>query len=811
MTKKIKVKVKNSAQNKSQPSDISDVVYPDIVQKKENKLSQKVLKNQFSTQVNQSKEEERKNIEKEVINKQSSLNDILKNKIEEVQKDQSEKKELKPISGEEGRLKREDREEKNKEFKKYYRDYKGNFKKNYKEKVQKREIQKSEHNENPQSIEEDAKVEEKKKSEIEVSEKRSDTVRRIYHHKVQKKEIDEDSEDSYEYKEKNKKQLKELENEKIFDKKQKKSKESSKPIIPSVPREIAITENIQVSELAKKLNVKPGDVIAKLMQMGEMVTINQVLDADIASIVAGEFGAEVKVVSLYEETLIKEDNDLAEDREPRPPVVTIMGHVDHGKTKLLDTIRKSNVAEKEEGAITQHIGAYQVVTSKGRITFLDTPGHEAFTAMRARGASITDIVVLVVAADDGVKEQTVEAIRHAQDAKVPIIVAINKIDLPTANPERVKQELVQYGLQPEEWGGDTIYCEISAKNNIGIDNLLEMILLQAEILELRGNPKVKPVGRVIESRKDPGKGPVASILVQKGSLKEGMPFVVGIYAGKVRAMFNDLGKRIIEAPPATPVEIIGIEDVPEPGDPFHVVESEKEAREIASKRQYYKQISVVKKSHPSWKDLDSWTKENKEIKVIIKADVHGSVEAIKEGLIKLSNEDLKVNVVYASTGPITESDVNLAIASNALIVAFQVRATQGAQLLAEQNNIEIRYFSIIYKLLEEIEKALKGMLEPLYQEVITGEAEVRQVFRISKVGNVAGCMVKKGKIHRNDRLRIIRDGIVIYEGELNQLKRFKDDVSEVAEGYECGMSIAGYNDIKEGDVFEFYKIEEVKK
>lgn len=637
-----------------------------------------------------------------------------------------------------------------------------------------------------------------KTKEIPKSEKK-ESVKKFFHHKIQK-----DAEI--------KKQNKEKENERIFDKKEnQKKKETNKPVVQSIPKEITITESIQVSELAKKLNVKATDVIAKLMKLGEMVTINQVIDSDTAILVASEFGADVKVVSLYEETIIKEEEDKVEDRVTRPPVVTIMGHVDHGKTKLLDTIRKSNIAEKEAGAITQHIGAYQVTTPKGKITFLDTPGHEAFTAMRARGASITDIVVLVVAADDGVKEQTIEAVKHAQAANVPIIVAINKIDLPTANPEKVKKELVQYGLQPEEWGGDTIYCEISAKNNIGIDHLLEMILLQAEILELKANPKVKPVGTVIESKKDPGKGPVATILIQKGTLKEGMNFVVGIYSGKVRAMFNDLGQRVQEVPPSTPVEIIGLENVPEPGDPFHVVESEKEAREIASKRQYYKQISQSKKKQPSWKDLDSWTKEHKELRVIIKADVHGSVEAIRDGLLKLSNEEVKVNVIYAATGPITESDVNLAIASNALIVAFQIRATSGALELAEKNNIDIRYYSIIYNLLEDIEKALKGMLEPQYKEEISGEAEIRQVFKISKVGNVAGCMVKKGKISRNDKLRIIRNGIVIYEGEIEQLKRFKEDISEVAEGYECGISIKGYNDIKEGDIIEFYKIVEVQK
>ena len=631
--------------------------------------------------------------------------------------------------------------------------------------------------------------------------------KKFYHHKPSYKEI------VLEVEGKTKKHQKEIESELLYSKKEShvKKKEPPKPVTPTTPKEITITESIQVAELAKKLNVKPNDLIKKLISLGVMATINQVLDADTASILAAEYGTEVKVVSLYEETVIKEDEDKPEDRVPRPPVVTIMGHVDHGKTKLLDTIRKSNVAQKEAGAITQHIGAYQVSTPKGKITFLDTPGHEAFTAMRARGASVTDIVVLVVAADDGVKEQTVEAIKHAQAANVPIIVAINKIDLPTANPERVKQELVQYGLQPEEWGGETIYCEISAKNNIGIDNLLDMILIQAELLELKANPKVKPVGRVLESKKDPGKGPVATVLVQKGTLREGMPFVVGVYAGKVRAMFDDLGRRIKEAGPSTPVEITGIDDVPEPGDPFHVVESEKEAKEIASKRQFYKQITQAKRKHPSLKDLEEWTKEHKELNIIIKADVHGSVEAIRDGLLKLSTDDLKVNIIYAAAGPITESDVNLAMASNAIIVAFQVRASSKAQELAEQNQVEIKYYSIIYNLIEDIEKALKGLLEPKYEEVITGEAEVRQVFRISKVGNVAGCMVKKGKITRSDKIRLIRDGVVIYDGEINQLKRFKEDVAEVAEGYECGLSIKGYNDIKEGDIIESYKIVEVQQ
>ncbi|PKL33352.1 MAG: translation initiation factor IF-2 [Spirochaetae bacterium HGW-Spirochaetae-10] len=580
----------------------------------------------------------------------------------------------------------------------------------------------------------------------------------------------------------------------------------------TVPTSIDILESIQVGELAKKLNLKPGDVIGRLMKMGEMVTINKVIDAETAALVATEFGCEVRVVSLYDETIIKEEEDLAEAMVRRPPVVTIMGHVDHGKTRLLDTIRSTNVIDTEAGAITQHIGAYQVETPQGRITFLDTPGHEAFTAMRARGASVTDIVILVVAADDGVKEQTVEAITHAKEANVPIIVAVNKIDLPNANPDKVKQALVAHGLQPEDWGGTTVFCEISAKNNIGIEHLLEMVLLQAELLDLKANPTVKAVGRVVEARVDPGKGPVATVLVQKGTLREGDPFVVGVYSGRVRAMFDDFNHRLKEAGPATPVEITGLDGVPGSGDPFHVLETEKEAREFASVRQHYKQITEAsQRAQPSLRTLDNWMASHKEIKVIVKGDVHGSVEAIRDGLLKLSDDEVKVRVIYAATGGITESDVTLAAASEALILGFQVRASVSATDLAEKNGVDIRYYSIIYALLEDVKKAMTGMLEPTYEEERTGDIEIRQVFKISKIGNVAGCMVKRGKVHRSNKIRLVRNGVVIHEGELSALKRFKDDVAEVAEGYECGLSIKGFNDIQEGDIVEAYKIVEVSR
>ena len=580
----------------------------------------------------------------------------------------------------------------------------------------------------------------------------------------------------------------------------------------TVPKSIEIMESIQVGELAKKLNLKPGDVISKLMKMGEMVTINKTIDADTATLLATEYGCETKVVSLYDGTLIEEETDDSSLHVKRPPVVTIMGHVDHGKTKLLDTIRKSNVIDTEAGAITQHIGAYQVNIPQGKITFLDTPGHEAFTAMRARGAAVTDIVVIVVAADDGVKDQTLEAITHAKEADIPIIVAVNKIDLPAANVDKVKQELSGHGLQPEEWGGTTIFCEISAKENIGIDHLLEMILLQADVLELKANAGLRAVGRVVEAKIDPGKGPVATVLVQKGTLSEGDPYVVGVFSGRVRTLLDDLGHRIEKAGPATPVEITGIDGVPLAGDPFQVVESEKYGREIADKRQHYKQITdAVERVQPSLGDLQSWISDHKELKIIIKADVQGSVEAIKDGLLKLSTDDVKVRVIYAATGAISESDVTLASASNALIIGFQVRATPRASDLAESNHVEIKYYSIIYEVIEEVHAAMEGMLEPDKVEEITGRVEVRQIFKISRIGIVAGCMVIKGKIKKSHKLRVIRNSVVVYTGSLKSLRREKDEVQEINEGFECGMSVDGYNDIQVGDIFEFFEIKEVAR
>ncbi len=579
-----------------------------------------------------------------------------------------------------------------------------------------------------------------------------------------------------------------------------------------VPRKIDIMESIQVGELAKKLNLRPNEVIGRLMRMGEMVTINKTIDSETATLLAAEYNCEANVVSLYDETIVKEEEVKIENLCSRPPVVTIMGHVDHGKTQLLDTIRRSNVIDNEAGAITQHIGAYQVVTQRGKITFLDTPGHEAFSAMRARGAAVTDIVILVVAADDGVKQQTQEAIAHARDAKVPILVAINKIDLPDIDTEKVKKELSQHGLSPEAWGGDTVFCEVSAKENQGIDQLLEMILLQADLLNLQADPNLRAKGHVIEAKIDPGKGPVATVLVQAGVLREGDPYVVGIYSGRIRAMHNDQGVRIKEALPATPVEITGIDKVPAAGDPFQVVESEKYGREIALKRQHYQHITTSAQRSKLASGTNLWGEQgHKEFYVIIKADVQGSVEAIKDGLLRLSTDDVKVQVVHGATGAISESDVNLASASCAMIIGFQVRATPRVTELAEYNNVKIKYYSIIYDLIQNVRQIMEGMLEPDQIEEIVAKVDIRQVFKISRLGSVAGCMILSGSIRRNHPVRVIRDGVVIHTGNIRSLRRVKDDVTEVAEGYECGIALESFNDMREGDQLESFQIKEVAR
>ncbi|HQK33852.1 MAG TPA: translation initiation factor IF-2 [Spirochaetales bacterium] len=581
-----------------------------------------------------------------------------------------------------------------------------------------------------------------------------------------------------------------------------------------VPKSIEIMEAITVADLARKMNLKPNELIGKLMSMGYMATINQQIDAETATILASEYGCDVHIISLYEETLIEKVADRPEDLKPRPPIVTVMGHVDHGKTKLLDAIRKTNVVAGEYGGITQHIGAYQVETPRGKITFLDTPGHAAFAEMRARGSQITDIVILVVAADDGVMPQTLEALDHAKAAEVPIIVAINKIDLPEANPDRIKTQLSDHGLVPEEWGGQTMYFEISALQKKGIDELLEGVLLTAEVMELKANYSCPAVAKVVESRIDQGRGIVATLIIEKGTLRVGDSFVAGIYPGRVRAIFNDKGIKIEEATPSMPVEVIGFEGIPNAGDPFEVVENEKVARAYSLKRQELKRFEETRALKKISLDnlYDTISEGNvKELKVIIKADVHGSVEALKNALVKLSTDEIRLNVIHASAGAINETDVNLASASNAIIIGFNVRPTPKAKELADQEKVEIRKYNIIYKAIEEIQLAMEGMLAPEMKEVELGTVEIRTIFKVPKVGTIGGCYVVSGIIKRTANVRLIRDGIVIYDGKLASLKRFKDDAKEVAAGFECGLSLENWNDLKEGDMLEVYEIQEISR
>ncbi|NCU16490.1 translation initiation factor IF-2 [Pallidibacillus pasinlerensis] len=581
-----------------------------------------------------------------------------------------------------------------------------------------------------------------------------------------------------------------------------------------LPKKITFTDSLTVAELAKKLHREPSELIKKLFMLGVMATINQDLDKDAIELIAGEYGVEVEEkVSIDAsdlESFITEDNP--DELSERPPVVTIMGHVDHGKTTLLDSIRQSKVTQGEAGGITQHIGAYQVETEGKKITFLDTPGHAAFTTMRARGAKVTDITILVVAADDGVMPQTVEAINHAKAAEVPIIVAVNKIDKPTANPDRVMQELTEHGLIAEDWGGDTIFVPISALTGEGIDQLLEMVLLVAEMEELKANPNRNAYGTVIEAKLDKGRGSVATLLVQNGTLKVGDPIVVGNTFGRVRAMVNDLGRRVKEAGPSTPVEITGLHEVPQAGDRFVVFDDEKTARQIGEARaQKALQETRSESARVSLDTLFEQMKQGdiKELNIIVKADVQGTVEALTASLQKIDVEGVKVNIIHNGVGAITESDIILATASNAIIIGFNVRPTPNAKSMAEQENVDIRLHRIIYKAIEEIEQAMKGLLDPEYEEKVIGQVEVRQTFKVSKVGTIAGSYVTDGKITRDSSVRLIRDGIVIFEGEIDTLKRYKDDVKEVAQGYECGITIKNFNDIKEGDIIEAYIMEEV--
>lgn len=582
----------------------------------------------------------------------------------------------------------------------------------------------------------------------------------------------------------------------------------------AVPKEISIMESITVSDLAKKMNLKASDIIAKLMSLGTMVSINQAIDADTASIVASEYNCQVNVISLYEETLIESEDIASGEYVQRPPVVTIMGHVDHGKTTLLDALRKSEVAGSEFGGITQHIGAYQVHTEDGHhITFLDTPGHEAFSLMRARGAQVTDLIILIVAADDGVMPQTVEAIRHAKEAKVPIIVAITKMDTAGANPDRVKQQLSEHDLMPADWGGSTSYAEVSAFTKQGLPELLETIVLETEIMELKAPITGRAEGKVIESRVDQGRGIVATILIERGTLSIGDAYVAGIYSGRVRAMFNEYGERLEKATPATPVEIIGLSGTPLAGDPFQVTENEKIARVYGQKRQELKKQEANKGTKVTLDNLYQQIRDNEmqELKVIIKGDVFGSVEALQQSLEKLSTPDIRLTCIHAAAGAIIESDIALAAASSAIIIGFHVRPTAKAQLLAEQEKVDIRKYSIIYDVVDDIKTAMEGMLSPDTEEHNIGELEVRAIFKTSNVGIIAGCMVQKGSISRKNKVRVFRDNVEIHYGKLSSLKRFKDDAKEVKEGFECGLTIDSFENLQVGDKIEVIELREVAK
>jgi translation initiation factor IF-2 len=583
-----------------------------------------------------------------------------------------------------------------------------------------------------------------------------------------------------------------------------------------LPSKITYTDSLTVAELAKKLHREPSEIIKKLFMLGVIATINQVLEEDAIELIASEYGVEVEKQESVDITDLEVyfTPDEEDQLEERPPVVTIMGHVDHGKTTLLDSIRNTKVTEGEAGGITQHIGAYQVMVNGKKITFLDTPGHAAFTTMRARGAQVTDITVLVVAADDGVMPQTIEAINHAKAANVPIIVAVNKMDKPTANPDRVMQELTEHGLVPEDWGGDTIFVPISALKGEGIDNLLEMILLVSEVEELKANPNRNALGTVIEAQLDKGRGPVATLLVQNGTLRVGDPIVVGNTFGRVRAMVNDLGRRVKEAGPSMPVEITGLNEVPQAGDRFVVFDDEKTARQVGEARaQIAIQAQRNEKTRVSLDTLFEQMKqgEMKELNVIIKADVQGSVEALAAALQKIEVEGVNIKIIHTAVGAINESDITLAAASNAIIIGFNVRPDANAKRAAEAEKVDIRLHRIIYKVIEEIESAMKGMLDPEYEEKVIGQAEVRQTFKVSRIGTIAGSYVTEGKITRDSGIRLIRDGVVVFEGEIDTLKRYKDDVREVSQGYECGITIKNFNDIKEGDIIEAFIMEEVER
>lgn len=612
---------------------------------------------------------------------------------------------------------------------------------------------------------------------------------------------------------KNKKQ----QNKKNNGKQNKKQQRDSQPEVKEIPAKITYQDGITVGELAEKINVDSSEIVKKLFLLGIMANINQSLDEETLELIVDDYGVEIeKEIVINEEDLsiYFDDEEDDEDAIERPAVVTIMGHVDHGKTTLLDSIRHTKVTAGEAGGITQHIGAYQIENDGKKITFLDTPGHAAFTTMRARGAQVTDITILVVAADDGVMPQTIEAINHAKEANVPTIVAVNKVDKPTANPDRVMQELTEYGLVPEDWGGDTIFVPLSALSGDGIDSLLEMIVLVSEVQELKANPDKRAVGTVIEAELDKSRGPSASLLVQNGTLNVGDSIVVGNTYGRIRAMVNDLGQRIKSAGPSTPVEITGINDVPQAGDRFVIFSDEKQARRIGEARHEENILQQRQESkNVSLDNLFEQMKqgEMKDLNVIIKGDVQGSVEALAASLMKIDVEGVNVRIIHTAVGAINESDVTLANASNGIIIGFNVRPDTGAKRSAEAENVDMRLHRVIYTVIEEIESAMKGMLDPEFEEQVIGQAEVRQTFKVSKVGTIAGSYVTDGKITQNAGVRVIRDGVVQFEGELDTLKRYKDDVKEVAQGYECGITIEKYNDLKEGDIIEAYEMVEIKR
>ncbi|MGW8208172.1 MAG: translation initiation factor IF-2 [Syntrophobacteria bacterium] len=581
----------------------------------------------------------------------------------------------------------------------------------------------------------------------------------------------------------------------------------------AVKRRLRLDEAITVGNLAKRMGIKATEVIRKLMELGLMATLNQAIDFDTAALVAAEFSYETEKTSFEETEIIQATPDREEDLKPRPPVVTIMGHVDHGKTSLLDAIRETKVTEREAGGITQHIGAYNVSLDAGQLVFLDTPGHEAFTAMRARGARVTDLVVLVVAADDGVMQQTVEAINHAQAADVPIVVAINKIDKENANPDKVKRELAERGLSPEEWGGETTMVEVSAKKKIGLDELLELILLQAELMELKANPNKKSRGRVIEARLDTGKGPLATVLVQEGTLRAGDPFVCGTFHGRVRAMLDDLGRKVEQAEPSMPVEVHGISGVPQAGDEFVVVEDERQARQVAAHRQLkLREAELSRATKVTLDNLFARIKEGetKELRMVLKADVQGSLGAIIDSLNNLSTEEIKVNVIHSAAGAVTETDIMLASASDAIVIGFSVRAPQKVQELAEAEKVDLRFYDVIYQLVADVKDAMEGMLEPIYKEHFMGRAEVLKTFTVSRLGTVAGSMINEGRVVMGAKIRVLRDNVVINDSKIASLRRYKDEVKEVKAGQDCGIMIEKFNDVKIGDILETYTVEEIR-